>query len=250
MSGRHITPDKDGHSHMITIRSGFLWAVGSAFFSFSFLILSVGLFVLSRERVFALARHLFAIQNKLMGIRLGVTGLEHINGKNTYLIMGNHQSLFDLFVVPAAIPLTYVAVEAAYHFSIPLWGSLITRWGCIPIHRNDLEKAKQSLEIAKQRLKEGTSIIILPEGHRTRTGKMGEFKKGPFHLALKAGADILPFAISGLFDYNAKGTFHLNPKPVHVSIGEPIPYRSISGSTPERIRETVRETIENLSLTR
>ena len=171
---------------MRTLRSILLWDVGSAFFGYTFAVLSIGLFVLSRERVFALARYLFTIQTKIMGIRLTVIGLEHLDRKKTYLIMGNHQSLFDLFVVPAAIPATYVAVEAAYHFSIPLWGSLVTRWGCIPIHRNDLEKAKESLDIARQRLKEGTSIIILPEGHRTLTGEMGEFKKGPFHLARKA----------------------------------------------------------------
>jgi 1-acyl-sn-glycerol-3-phosphate acyltransferase len=170
-----------------------LWAVGSAFFGFSFAVLSVGLFILSRERVFALARRFFTLQTRIMGIRLAVTGLEHMDRAKTYLIMGNHQSLFDLFVIPAALPGIYTAVEAAYHFSIPLWGSLITRWGCIPIHRNDLEKAKDSLDMARRRLREGTSIIILPEGHRTRTGRMGAFKKGPFHLARQAGADILPF---------------------------------------------------------
>ena len=137
---------------MKAIQSAMLWTMGVAFFAFTFIILSVGLFTMSRKRVFALARFLFTIQTRLMGIRLTVTGLSHIDQNRTYLIMGNHQSLFDLFVVPAAIPLTYVAVEAAYHFSIPLWGSLITRWGCIPIHRNNLEKAKQSLDVARQRL--------------------------------------------------------------------------------------------------
>lgn len=224
-----------------------LWAVGTAFFTFTFVILSTGLFILSRERVFALARLLFSIQARLMGIRLKVTGLRHLDRDRTYLIMANHQSLFDLFVVPAAIPLTYVAVEAAYHFSIPLWGSLVTRWGCIPIHRRNLEKAKESIEIARQRLRQGTSIIILPEGHRTLTGEMGAFKKGPFHLACQAGADILPFAISGLFDYNRKGSFHLNPKPVQVSIGPAIPYALCARMTPEQLRDHVREVIAGLA---
>ena len=232
---------------MRTLRSLLLWAAGSAFFGATFVILSIGLFVLSRERVFALARLLFAVQTKIMGIRLTVTGRQHLDRTKTYLIMGNHQSLFDLFVVPAAIPLTYVAVEAAYHFSLPLWGSLVTRWGCIPIHRHDLEKAKQSLAIARKRLREGASIIILPEGHRTRTGEMGAFKKGPFHLALQAGADILPFAISGLYDYNAKGAFHLNPKPVQVAIGPAIPFDTFKAMTPEQLRDHVWGVILDLS---
>jgi len=232
---------------MRTLRSVLLWAVGSAFFGFTFAVLSIGLFVLSRERVFALARHFFTLQTKIMGIRLQVTGLEHMDRSKTYLIMGNHQSLFDLFVIPAALPGIYTAVEAAYHFSIPLWGSLVTRWGCIPIHRNDLEKAKESLELARQRLREGTSLIILPEGHRTLTGALGKFKKGPFHLARQAGADILPFAISGLYDYNSKGTFHLNPKPVKVAIGPAIRFDTFAEMTPEQLRDHVRGTILDLA---
>lgn len=232
---------------MKSLRSILLWTTGTLFFAFTFLVLSVGLFVMSRERVFALARRFFAIQTRIMGIRLQVTGREHIDPARTYLIMGNHQSLFDLFVIPSALPGIYTAVEAAYHFSIPLWGNLITRWGCIPIHRRNLEKAKESLAIARKRLGEGLSIIILPEGHRTRTGKMGEFKKGPFHLARQAGADILPFAIQGLFDYNAKGAFHLNPKPVQVAIGRPLPYETFAGMTPEALRDHVRGVIAELA---
>ncbi|MFO7715815.1 lysophospholipid acyltransferase family protein [Desulfosarcina sp.] len=232
---------------MSALRSALLWAVGAAFFALTFVVLSIGLFLLSRERVFSLARLLFSIQAKLMGIRLMVAGLSHLDRTRTFLIMGNHQSLFDLFVIPAAIPLTYVAVEAAYHFSIPLWGSLVTRWGCIPIHRNNLEKSKQSLEIARQRLREGTSILILPEGHRTLTGEMGEFKKGPFHLARQAGVDILPFAISGLFDYHSKGAFQLNPKLVHVSIGPAIPYAVCARMMPEQLRAHVRRIIADLA---
>jgi 1-acyl-sn-glycerol-3-phosphate acyltransferase len=232
---------------MNTLRSTILWTAGTLFFVFTFGVLSIGLFVFSRERVFALARSLFRIQTRIMGIRLTVTGLEHIDPRRTYLIMGNHQSLFDLFVIPAALPLTYVAVEAAYHFSIPLWGSLVTRWGCIPIHRHDLNKAKQSLDMARQRLKAGVSIIILPEGHRTLTGRLGPFKKGPFHLARQAGADILPFAIRGLFDYNRKGSFQLTPKPVNVTIGPVIPYAAFSGMTPEQLRDYMRGVIADLA---
>jgi 1-acyl-sn-glycerol-3-phosphate acyltransferase len=231
---------------MNMLRSALLWTAGTLFFVFSFTLLSIGLFMLSRKRVFALARFLFRIQTRIMGIRLTVTGLEHIDPRQTYLIMGNHQSLFDLFVIPAAIPLTYVAVEAAYHFSIPLWGSLVTRWGCIPIHRRNIEKAKQSLDIARKRLHSGASIIILPEGHRTLTGHLGPFKKGPFHLAYQAGADILPFAISGLYEYNRKGSLQLNPKPVHVTIGPAIPYATVSGMTPEVLRDHVRRVIVDL----
>jgi 1-acyl-sn-glycerol-3-phosphate acyltransferase len=232
---------------MKTLRSTLLWLAGSAFFALTFGILSIALLTLSRDRVFALARRLFLVQTAIMGIRIEVAGLARLDCERTYLIMGNHQSLFDLFVIPAAIPLTYVAVEAAYHFSIPLWGGLITRWGCIPIHRDNLEKAKQSLDIARQRLQEGTSIIILPEGHRTRNGELGPFKKGPFHLASQAGADILPFAVSGLFDYHRRGSFQLNPRRVKVSLGPVIPYALCAQMTVEQLRDRVRSIIAELA---
>ncbi|MCG8530132.1 MAG: 1-acyl-sn-glycerol-3-phosphate acyltransferase [Desulfovibrionales bacterium] len=198
----------------------FLWLAGASFFIFSFCILVLCLFVLRPERTFAVARILFSILIGLMGIQLEVRGKENIDPEKSYLILGNHQSLFDLFIIPTAIPSCFVGVEAAYHFSIPVWGYLIRKWGNIPIERGKLKSAIQSLERARIKLGQGRSIVILPEGHRTRTGKMGSFKKGPFHLAKAVAPDILPFGIKGLFHYHPKGNFILCPGRVVVSIGK------------------------------
>ena len=161
-----------------------------------------------------------------MGIELVVNGRHNIDPDHPYLIMGNHQSLFDLFVVPIAIPICFVGIEAAYHFSIPVWGYLIRKWGNIPIERNNLKKAILSLETAKKTLLSGMSIGILPEGHRTLTGEINSFKKGPFYLAKEAQADILPFAINGLFDYHQKSGLILRPGTVKVTIGKPISHNT------------------------
>lgn len=193
-----------------------------------------------------MARRLFSVMIRMMGIRLAVSGQDHIDPDKTYLMMGNHQSLFDLFVIPVAIPTPFVGVEAAYHFSIPLWGNLIRRWGNIPISRNDLNKAIQSLEKAKETIASGTSILVLPEGHRTLNGKIGTFKKGPFHLARKAGADILPFAVNGLFDYNPKKTVVLRPGKVRVTIGKPIAYAAFKDDPVDVLKERIRRTIIDL----
>lgn len=199
-----------------------LWTLGIIFFLVSFVILVVCLMILPRHKTFAIAQSLFAILLKLMGIRLMVHGQEHIRRDQTYLIMGNHQSLFDIFVIPCAIPLCFTGIEASYHFSLPVWGYLIRKWGCIPIERNNLEKAKQSLDQAKTTLLNGISIVILPEGHRTQNGKIGPFKKGPFHLAKNTQAHILPFGIKGLFEFQQKGSWDLKPGIVRVCIGKPI----------------------------
>ncbi len=147
-----------------------------------------------------------------MGITLRVNGEDKILKHKSYLIMGNHQSLFDIFVVPAAIPLCFTGIEAERHFSYPFWGYIIRKWGCISIARYNLDSAKKSLNLAQKTIENGMSIAVMPEGHRTITGQMATFKKGAFHLAKAAKADILPFGIHGLYQFNKKGVAKLNGK--------------------------------------
>lgn len=232
---------------MNRVKSLILWAVGGCFFLISFVILAICLVILPRKKTFGVAQALFAILLKLMGITLTVTGKENICPDQTYLIMGNHQSLFDIFVIPCAIPLCFTGIEAADHFSLPVWGYLIRKWGCIPIERNNLEQAKKSLDQAKKTFLKGLSIAVLPEGHRTRTGKMGPFKKGPFHLAKSTRADILPFGIKGLFEFNPKGSWDLTPGPVRVWIGKPISHTDYQALSVEALRDHVFQEISRLS---
>lgn len=232
---------------MNRLRSLFLWALGIVFFLASFCILAPSLMLMPRHFTFGLARRLFSIQIRIMGIRLRVEGRENLAPGQTYLLMGNHESLFDLFVIPAALPLTFTGVEAAYHFHIPVWGYLIRKWGCIPIRRGNLINAKKSLEQARQTINRGLSIVVLPEGHRTRTGKMGPFKKGPFHLAKAAGAPLVPFGISGLYEFQQRGGFRLTPGPVAVRIGRPIPFDEYTGLSVEALRDLIFQRILALS---
>ena len=232
---------------MKKISSIWLWFIGSLFFSFSFLILVFCMFLLPPPKTYKVVRFLFKILIRIMRIKLIVSGKENIESNHSYLIMGNHESLFDNFVIPAAIPLCFVGVEAAHHFSLPVWGYLIRKWGNIPIQRYNLKNAISSLDIAKQRLLSGTSIGILPEGHRTLTGKIAPFKKGPFHLAKQACADILPFGINGLYNYNQKGHLIINPGVVKVNIGSPLPYDEFKDLSVEELRKTMYDRICDLS---
>ncbi|MCD4674730.1 MAG: 1-acyl-sn-glycerol-3-phosphate acyltransferase [Desulfobacula sp.] len=232
---------------MKKVVSIYLWIIGGFFFLLSFFILVFCLFFLPQKTTFSIARFLFGILIRLMGIKLEVTGQDNIRSDQPYLIMGNHQSLFDIFVIPVAIPLCFVGVEAAYHFSLPVWGYLIRKWGCIPIERNNIKKAILSLEKAKKILLSGMSIGILPEGHRTLTGEIGPFKKGPFHLAKSANTDILPFAINGLFNFHRKSSLILRPGKVKVNIGKPILYDSFKDLSIEEIRQNLFENICKLS---
>ncbi len=219
--------------------SALLWSAGAAHFLFAFGCISAGLVLADGRRVFPLVHRLMGWQLRLMGVRLKVFGAGRIDRRRAYLIMGNHQSLFDLFALPAALPMHAVGVEADYHFRVPLWGSLIRRWGNIPIQRRHREKALESLEVARRRLNEGISIAILPEGHRSRDGAIGPFKSGPFHLALAAGADLLPFVIDGLFAYNPKGQWRLRPGTARLGFGRPMAYDTFRRDTVETLKARV-----------
>lgn len=182
-----------------------------------------------------------------MGIKLVVKGKENIKKEKPYLIMGNHQSLFDVFVIPCAIPFPFVGIEASYHFKFPLWGYMIKKWGNIPIERKNRSRAIESLNIAKNTIDSGLSMGVLPEGHRTTSGKIQPFKKGPFYLAKQANIDILPFGIKGLFDFNKKGAFIINPGTVQVKIGTPINYENFKNLNIDDLKDQVREVIIDLS---
>jgi len=223
--------------------SALLWTIGLLYFALAALLIAVGLLIVSSKKIYPFLRFLFRVQLMIMGVSLKVIGLENFDHRKSYIIMGNHQSLFDIFAIPAAVPMHFVAVEAASHFSFPIWGWLIRKWGNIPLPRKDLPKAIESINKARKVIASGTSIGILPEGTRTLTGEIGKFKKGPFHLALAARAGILPFALCGLFEYNNKLSWTLNPSTVYVKFGKPIPYESFKNNSVEELKNKVYNTI-------
>ena len=231
---------------MKTIRSALFWSVGGIHFFLFFLIVSIGLVFFNPRTLYPTLRFLARMQLLVMGLRIKADGYDQFDSRRSYLIMGNHESLFDLFVIPAALPMHFVGIEAAYHFSIPLWGYMAKRWGNIPISRSNLGQAIKTLDEAARVLKSGTSIVMLPEGHRTLTGHIGPFKKGPFHLAVAAKADILPFAMSGLYEYRSKGGWQLTPVTARVVFGTPIPYDTYKNDEISDIQRNVRQKIIEL----
>lgn len=231
---------------MNTIRSALLWSVGAIYFLLFFLIIATGLIICGSRAIYPIVRVLARIQLLVMGLCVRVHGYDRFDPRRSYLIVGNHESLFDAFVIPAALPMHAVGIEADYHFSMPLWGYLTRKWGNIPIAREDRTRAIEALDEAIRVLKTGTPIVVLPEGHRTRTGTVGPFKKGPFHLALAAKTDILPFAVSGLYEYRSKQGWQLNPGTAHVAFGVPIPYESYKDGTVDDILHRVRREVIRL----
>lgn len=176
-----------------------------------------------------------------VGIRLNVSGRENVDIKKQYVVMMNHVNMFDPFLFYGKYPGRARGVEEESHFKWPVYGWVIRRIGQFPINRKSGRKAMETLKKAGLliRNRKEYSIMILPEGTRTLTGKLGNFKKGGFLLALEAGLDILPLIQQGSFHFKRKGHWLLRPGKIDLAIEKPI---STSGYTKDNITELMKKT--------
>ena len=174
------------------------------------------------------------------GIRVKTPGLEKFNPDKTCLFMANHVNIFDGFILYGYIPNFIRGVELEDHFSWPVWGILTRRVGNIPISHNNTKKAVESLDRAAAVLSEGTSILILPEGHRTRDGKLQPFMRGPFRLAKNAEADIIPIVMKGLWERKSVKSKIVKPGSVEIVFGDPITAESYRELSDKELKNKVR----------
>lgn len=178
------------------------------------------------------------------GIELHVEGLEHVRPGESFVIMSNHQSLYDVPVIYQSLPLRIRMVAKQELFRVPIWGRAMLGAGFISLDRSSRERSRQTLEASADVLKRGTSIWIAPEGTRSRTGELGPFRKGGFHLALQSGCRVLPVSIVGTRAVlPAKGARITDGQRVRVVIHEPIDPGRYGEERRDELIEAVRRAI-------
>jgi 1-acyl-sn-glycerol-3-phosphate acyltransferase len=178
------------------------------------------------------------------GIRLEVKGTENLVYGEPFVVMSNHQSHYDIPVLYQAlrIPLRMVAKKEI--FRIPFMAGAMRAAGFIEIDRKDPASAIRALKLAHTQLGDAVSIWIAPEGTRSKTGRLGRFKKGGFHLALEGGMRILPVAIDGTrFALPAGSVTVTRGATAHVTIQPPIDPSEYSPSRLGALVEAVRRAI-------
>ena len=141
-----------------------------------------------------------------------------------YIIMSNHASLYDIPIILCSFPKFSIRMIAKKElFKVPIWGKALEKAEFMSIDREDRHQAVKDLEIAKAKLADGISSWIAPEGTRTRTGKMGELKKGGIVLAIKTEAIIIPVGLRGTQNVLPVDTWKISlGEEVEVHVGEPI----------------------------
>lgn len=226
--------------------SALLWAIGGV--NFFFLAVTViGLtFVFKPRQYDRFVKWLCRAFLRSIFIKVDVIGLEKIDPQKTYLFMSNHVNIFDVFLLYGYIPNFARGVELDEHFHWPIWGKVITRFGNIPISQSRVTSAMQSLEQARAALCEGTSIIILPEGHRTKDGRLLPFMRGPFLLAKKAETPIVPTVMIGAFQVKRVNHWLIQPGTVKFIIGDVIHPEMFQSMTSQQLRDLVRNKMQQL----
>jgi putative phosphoserine phosphatase/1-acylglycerol-3-phosphate O-acyltransferase len=158
----------------------------------------------------------------LAGVRLKVAGDEHLWSHRPAVFIFNHQSSIDVAVIGSLIRRDLTGVAKIEAKRDPRFAPIGYVTDIVYVDRANSTQARAALEPAVDRLKQGTSIAIAPEGTRSPTPRLGRFKKGAFHLAMQAGVPLIPIVIRNAGDVMWRGSFVIRPGTIDVAVMEPI----------------------------
>jgi 1-acyl-sn-glycerol-3-phosphate acyltransferase len=160
--------------------------------------------------------------------KVTVTGRNRIDRKQAYVMVANHQSGADIMVLfKLHVHFKWVAKQGLFVIPFIGWNMYLNRY--IPIERSVGRSKLQMMDHAADAIRQGNSVMIFPEGTRSRDGLVHQFKSGAFRLALETRSPILPVAVEGTFTAIKKGGFRIRKnKNIRVVVLEPISYETIS----------------------
>lgn len=181
------------------------------------------------------------------GIKVVVTGKEKLDPKKRYVFISNHQSGLDIPILYIGISEKISFIAKKELFMIPVFGWGLYFVGHIWIDRGNARKAHRSIENAVKRLKnDNVSLILFPEGTRSKDGKVAPFKQGSFALAQKAGVSVVPVAITGALGLLPKHSIFVNPGEVHLNIGDPVEIKTdmTKAEMAEKFHQIIQDAVE------
>lgn len=174
-----------------------------------------------------------------------VSGRENIQKGQSYVVVSNHQSYYDIFLIYGWLGVDLKWIMKKELRKIPGIGFGSAKVGHIFIDRSNSKKALESINEAKRKLVNGTSVVIFPEGTRSKNGDLGPFKRGAFKIAFDLGLPILPVTIIGTKDILPANSINLLPGKVKMVIHSPINLVNVSEKEENKIIEEVKATIQS-----
>ncbi|HTZ39567.1 MAG TPA: lysophospholipid acyltransferase family protein [Syntrophales bacterium] len=226
-------------------RSAILITVGAAITAFVSFFIVVSYPVLPRgERTVHRIATLWArILLWISSVKTEVIGRENILQNRPQIFMANHQSGFDILIVLAHMDTYFAWIAKKELFSIPIFGDAMKKGGYISIDRKNFIRAMRSISDAARIIQEGKSVMTFPEGTRSMDNRVHPFKKGVFHLALKAGVPIVPVTIIGSGDIMPKKSLRVHPGKITMVIDKPIDVTTYSEETVDDLIHRVHEVV-------
>lgn len=188
---------------------------------------------------------------RIGGIRLKVQGLDRLDPTRQYIFMANHQSNIDVPVLMqslARFQLRWLAKKELLF--VPFFGWAVWASSHIIVDRSNRAEAVAALRRAKKQMARGISLVIFPEGTRSRRGEILPFKRGGFVLALRTRTPIVPVAINGSGAILPRGDWRIRRGEIEVIIGEPVPVEQYQPGNIPSLLSHVRGAIESYSLRR
>jgi 1-acyl-sn-glycerol-3-phosphate acyltransferase len=229
---------------LLALRSAFLWILsGLHFFACAPLLVFLGIFLDPHKHDW-LQRSFCRRIVFLAGARVQVVRASAFDPQRTCFFMVNHVNLFDPFILYCAIPQYVRGWELESHFKIPAYGWLMKRFGNVPVpdvrRPSDL---KRMWRLTQDAIDSGTSLIIFPEGKRTRDGHVGEFQDGGFRVAQQLGIAIVPVSLVGSYQHHRTGHWMLWPATVTVVFHDTIDTTAMKKTEVTQLRDHVRRII-------
>lgn len=176
-----------------------------------------------KEPVLDIGRWVMGVSRRILGLKVEVEGLENVDPRRSYVFMANHVSFLDGPLLFYIIPQRVRVILKKGIFRIPVAGPAMRFIGFIPVDRKSLSSGKRSIDKAVQAMKENRySFLIFPEGTRSNDGKLHDFKRGGFFLAIAAQAPIIPVTIKGTFELMPRGRIFVRRGKIKVIFHPPV----------------------------
>ena len=177
---------------------------------------------------------------KTSGIRVRVEGLEHIRPGETAIYCVNHQSAMDIPVLFVNLPVQFRFVAKMSLFNMPFMGWHLRRSGHIAVDRS---RPREALKKVAGEIRNGKSVVLFPEGHRSRNGQMLPFRSGSFYTAILAGVPVVPITLNGTAYVLKPDTYHVRAGQTEMIVHPPISTQGMDAKDTDKLAEKVREVI-------
>ncbi len=213
------------------------------------LVIMVSPFDRKRNLVHYIGRFWALLNVYLSGTRLVIRGREKIEKGCSYIVMANHQSLFDVWALIGMLPLQLRWIIKSDIKKMPIFGYALERMGHIYVDRRRRKDTALSLEEALQKMGERASVVIFPEGTRSKDGHLQKFHKGGAIIAIRSGVPILPVTVNGGRFVLPKDTLALMPGKIEVVVGDVIDPGMFDENSKDELMRAVKSAIgKNLDL--